>query len=277
MKITAIAFLFLLLMAGTQASSAVANPLGDSIIINNFVFDSSGTPWLDGWDYSPVSQYDTASPFLFDSPPGLTGKWSIYLVPGWAHSSIVRRSFTNLSSGVYQLTCWAKSPQRGGGQVYILLGGSHIGNTILTTDTNWRQYALTDTLTLSSSDTIETVFTGGFSQLMIWKVLFNDITFEKLEANSAVAQLPTSKSEIQIYPNPFSKGTTINVTSTESGMAEIAIVNILGQEVKRIFSGELAAGEHSFSWDAGGMAPGMYICVVRSGGSIKQLPITLIK
>jgi hypothetical protein len=56
-------------------------------------------------------------------------------------------------------------------------------------------------------------------------------------------------------------------------VGEVTIVNLLGAEVARIFSGELSAGEHSFSWDASGAAAGMYECVVRVGGSFQRIPI----
>jgi hypothetical protein len=39
----------------------------------------------------------------------------------------------------------------------------------------------------------------------------------------------------------------------------------------------LDSGEHSFMWDAGGVAPGTYVCVVRKGGMVERLPIVLVK
>jgi ligand-binding sensor domain-containing protein len=93
---------------------------------------------------------------------------------------------------------------------------------------------------------------------------------------SAVAEPQTSSSEIQSYPNPFSQSTTIAFSSPESGMAEITIVNLLGSEVAQIFSGELAAGRHEFTWDAGGMPPGMYECIVRMNGSVERVPVVIM-
>jgi hypothetical protein len=95
--------------------------------------------------------------------------------------------------------------------------------------------------------------------------------------NSSVASqiIPASSIHLTSYPDPFSQSTTISFTSPESGVAEVTVVNLLGQEVARIFSGELQSGDHEFSWDASGMPPGMYECVVRINGSIERVGMAL--
>ncbi len=96
---------------------------------------------------------------------------------------------------------------------------------------------------------------------------------------SSVAQTPAvTPSKIQIYPNPFSQSTEITFTSPTSGYAEVSIVNMLGVEVARLFSGELGAGEHSFVWDAGRDActTGVYECLVRMNGQVETLPVVLM-
>jgi hypothetical protein len=92
---------------------------------------------------------------------------------------------------------------------------------------------------------------------------------------NAVAETTPTENSITTYPNPLSQSTTINFSSPESGAVEVTIVNLLGTEVKRIFSGELSSGEHQFSWDASGVPPGMYECVVRADGKSQEIPIVL--
>jgi hypothetical protein len=94
---------------------------------------------------------------------------------------------------------------------------------------------------------------------------------------SAVAATPPAQNSITAYPNPLTQSTTITFSSPESGTAEVTIVNLLGTEVKRIFSGEIEAGEHSFGWDAISEPPGMYECIVRVNGNSQQIPIILTK
>jgi len=53
----------------------------------------------------------------------------------------------------------------------------------------------------------------------------------------------------QNYPNPFNSSTTIMVDLPESSNLELKVYNILGQEVKTIFSGEKQEGKYSFQWN----------------------------
>ena len=52
------------------------------------------------------------------------------------------------------------------------------------------------------------------------------------------------------YPNPFNPATTIPLT-VPAGAAEVdlTIYNVLGQPVRRVWAGSLAAGEHRLAWD----------------------------
>ena len=83
---------------------------------------------------------------------------------------------------------------------------------------------------------------------------------------------PFQFSLVQNYPNPFSQSTQISFTSA-GAYAEVSVVNLLGMEVAQIFSGELAAGNHIFTWNAGENEPGMYECVVRINGQIQRIPL----
>ena len=94
---------------------------------------------------------------------------------------------------------------------------------------------------------------------------------------SAVSVPTIAAPQIQNYPNPFSQFTTISFSSPDGGAAEVSIVNLLGAEVARIFSGELGAGEHTFTWDARGMAPGMYECIVRMNGHQERIPMVVLR
>jgi hypothetical protein len=94
---------------------------------------------------------------------------------------------------------------------------------------------------------------------------------------SAVAPATATENSLTSYPNPFSQSTTITFSSPESGAAEITIINLLGTEVAQIFEGEIGAGQHEFSWDASGMPPGMYECIVRFNGQVRRTPMMLIR
>ena len=79
-----------------------------------------------------------------------------------------------------------------------------------------------------------------------------------------VAQATSAEDILQTFPNPVSGNTTIRLVTTQRGRASISIENSLGQEIATLFSGELETGEHSFSWDARRVTPGIYWCIVRT-------------
>jgi hypothetical protein len=87
------------------------------------------------------------------------------------------------------------------------------------------------------------------------------------ESSAGVATMPgNNNSSIVVYPNPFSQSTTINFSSNMRGPVQVIIVNLLGNPVSTLFDGELDAGEHSFTWNANVLSPGMYDCLIRVNG-----------
>jgi len=95
------------------------------------------------------------------------------------------------------------------------------------------------------------------------------------ELQKADVQKPTIKASISAvnYPNPATGETTIKISSAERGFVQITIVNMLGEEVAKLYSGELEAGDHSFMWRAKNISAGMYSCVVQVNSNIQIIPI----
>jgi hypothetical protein len=66
------------------------------------------------------------------------------------------------------------------------------------------------------------------------------------------------------FPNPFNPSTTIPVAIPRTSVVGLKIYSILGEEVRTLHSGPLAAGRHSFVWDSHSnqghpVATGVYI------------------
>jgi hypothetical protein len=112
---------------------------------------------------------------------------------------------------------------------------------------------------------------GGTSGVGVWKRSLSENTA------SVGEQSQNNSGELATYPNPFIQSTTITFTAPESGVADVSVVNLLGTEVAQIFSGELSAGEHTFTWNATGLPDGMYECIVRMNGSIQRVPMALAR
>ena len=64
------------------------------------------------------------------------------------------------------------------------------------------------------------------------------------------AAVPTALALGANYPNPFNPATTIPlVVPAGAGDVELAVYNMLGQPVRQVWNGPLAAGEHRLGWD----------------------------
>jgi len=81
----------------------------------------------------------------------------------------------------------------------------------------------------------------------------------------------------QNYPNPFNPTTNIPFTTHKDGKVEIKIYNTLGEEVAKIFSGDLTAGKHKVEFNAGNLPAGIYLCQLRLGLRAQAIKIMLVK
>jgi photosystem II stability/assembly factor-like uncharacterized protein len=88
---------------------------------------------------------------------------------------------------------------------------------------------------------------------------------------------PSVDQKISAYPNPLTQSSTITISCAESGAGEVTIVNLLGVEVARLFSGELGSGEHSFVWDASGVAAGTYFCALRTINGVQRVAMVVTR
>jgi hypothetical protein len=127
---------------------------------------------------------------------------------------------------------------------------------------------LTDTNIISLAVNDSFLFAGAANS-GVWRCPLSGFV------TSAVSPVPSVENSVINYPNPFSQSTTISISPSESGAAIITVVNLLGEEVTKLFDGELTAGEHSFTWDASGVAPGSYWCIARLGDRTERIALSV--
>jgi Arylsulfotransferase (ASST)/Secretion system C-terminal sorting domain len=63
---------------------------------------------------------------------------------------------------------------------------------------------------------------------------------------------------INVYPNPFNASTTISVSLPQSADLSVVVFNVAGQQVAELANSSFNLGTHTFSFDAAGMASGLY-------------------
>ena len=90
--------------------------------------------------------------------------------------------------------------------------------------------------------------------------------------------VPTDISVGPAYPNPFNMSTVLPLELHRTATVEIAVFNMLGQEVGRLFYGKYAAGKHLLSVSGSSWASGVYFAqILVAKHSISTQRLVLIK
>ncbi len=84
------------------------------------------------------------------------------------------------------------------------------------------------------------------------------------------------------FPTPFNAEVTIPFALAEAGPVRLAVYNLMGQQVRVLADGWLAAGAHRVRWDgrtdAGAeAASGVYWAVLQAGGAVQTAKLALIR
>jgi hypothetical protein len=91
------------------------------------------------------------------------------------------------------------------------------------------------------------------------------------------ATLPSSYALHQNYPNPFNPRTQISFSLPQASHVTLEIYNVLGQRVATLADGDLEAGHHTVSWDAAGLASGVYFYRLTAGQFTDRKKMLLLK
>lgn len=68
------------------------------------------------------------------------------------------------------------------------------------------------------------------------------------------------------YPNPFNPSTTIRYALPTVAQVSVKVFNSIGQEVSTLAEGVQPAGVYEVSWNAAGLASGVYFCRMTASG-----------
>jgi hypothetical protein len=97
------------------------------------------------------------------------------------------------------------------------------------------------------------------------------------KADVAGTEVPGQLSLDQNYPNPFNPITVLQYGIPETGHVTLAVYNALGTEVARLENGVMEAGWHRTAFDGSRLSSGVYVAVIRYGGSVKTRTMLLTK
>jgi hypothetical protein len=79
------------------------------------------------------------------------------------------------------------------------------------------------------------------------------------------------------YPNPFNTQTTIRYVLPNRSHVTLSVFNTLGQQVAWLVDGEVEAGNHAVSFDALGLASGVYFYRLHAGAHTQTRTMCLVR
>ncbi|HAV23038.1 MAG TPA: hypothetical protein DCX46_06020 [Bacteroidetes bacterium] len=85
-----------------------------------------------------------------------------------------------------------------------------------------------------------------------------------LSVNNQSKSIPEAFRLEQNYPNPFNPSTSIPYELPEASFVTLKIYDMLGREIAVLVQQEFDAGFHKATWNATGVASGVYICVLQA-------------
>ena len=95
--------------------------------------------------------------------------------------------------------------------------------------------------------------------------------------NTEDGGVPTVFSLAQNYPNPFSDQTTITFEIPQAEHVLIEVIDLTGRRIAVLVDEQLEAASHEVTWNAGGLASGVYLYRMQAGSFTKTLRTTLVR
>ena len=79
------------------------------------------------------------------------------------------------------------------------------------------------------------------------------------------------------YPNPFNGRTTVRFALAAAADVDLRVFDVTGREAMRVLRGRWNAGEQTVNVNAGGLASGVYVLVLRAGEKTLSQKLLLIR
>ena len=91
------------------------------------------------------------------------------------------------------------------------------------------------------------------------------------------SKVPNTYRLDQNYPNPFNPSTTIRYGLPSRSHVTLTVFNTLGQQVATLVEGEQEAGFHEATFDASGLASGVYLYRLTAGSFVETRKLVLVR
>jgi hypothetical protein len=88
---------------------------------------------------------------------------------------------------------------------------------------------------------------------------------------------PASFTLLQNYPNPFNPATVVRYQLPVAGSVRLVVYNLIGGEVAVLVNEKKEPGSYAVTWDASGMASGVYLYRIQSDNFVQTRRMILMK
>ena len=124
---------------------------------------------------------------------------------------------------------------------------------------------------------IDENLTSGKYNYQLFQVDYDGTRSLVAKSEVEVSSVPNNFSLSQNYPNPFNPTTTIKFALPTTSNVKLTIYNTIGKEVAVLVNGNMEAGSHNVSWNAGNNTSGMYFFKLEAGNFTATKKMMLIK
>jgi len=214
------------------------------------------------------------------------GVWSVSL------NGFLAQNLAVTDAGNYELKVKASGDAALGVDPQMLVRLNGVAQAMIGVSPNANTYTFPLTLTAGVhflqlefvNDFMDPKNTPANRDLVLHQITVNKTTLipatESLKSSTpspAAATLPSDFGLEVNYPNPFNPSTKIAFGIPEAAHVVLTIHNLNGQEVARLFEGEMAAGRYEREWKATDMASGIYFYRLVARGKDSQRQVNLVK
>jgi len=91
------------------------------------------------------------------------------------------------------------------------------------------------------------------------------------------AEIPIRFELEQNYPNPFNPNTTIEFALRQSAFTTLTVYNVVGEEIAILVNEKLGPGSYKTSFNAPGLASGVYFYRLQAGEFVETKTLILVK
>lgn len=111
---------------------------------------------------------------------------------------------------------------------------------------------------------------SGFSQTAIQNAINTALNANGIKENNGVF------SSLGVYPNPSNTSSELSMDLAKDAKVKVEILNSLAQKVADVFSGNLAAGQHTLKINTADLANGTYFVSCSEGNITKKIKLVVV-